>query len=160
MPDRNLCDNMKQKVTASWRSQWMEMKAGSTTNLKWRRQAKNGTIPAHWPKKILYRGICGKSDTVAILDHQDPLLELYRSKGITFTSALHRNLLRHLRPAIRSKHRGLLSTGVLLLHNAKPCTAHVTVETIKNINFECLPHPPYTPTSPLVTTSLNHSRRL
>jgi hypothetical protein len=44
-----------------------------------------------------------------------------------------------MRPAIRSKHHRLLSTGVLLLHDsARPHTAHVTAEMIRDIHFECL----------------------
>jgi len=29
--------------------------------------------------------------------------------------------------------------------NARPHTAHTTVATIKDLHFECLPHPPYSP---------------
>ena len=63
------------------------------------------------------------------------------------TSATYADLLKnHLRPAIKSKRRGLLSTGVLLQHdNAQPHTACSTVATIQNLSFECLPHPPYSP---------------
>jgi len=63
------------------------------------------------------------------------------------TSATYADLLKnHLRPAIKSKRRGLLSTGVLLQHdNARPHTALSTVATIQELSFECLPHPPYSP---------------
>jgi histone-lysine N-methyltransferase SETMAR len=55
-------------------------------------------------------------------------------------------LKNHLRLAIKSKRRGLLSTGVLLQHdNARPHTARSTVVTIQDLSFECLPHPPYSP---------------
>ena len=52
-----------------------------------------------------------------------------------------------LRPAIKSKRRGLLSSGVLLQHeNARPNhTARTTVATFTDLHFECLPHPPYSP---------------
>jgi len=51
-----------------------------------------------------------------------------------------------LRPAIKSKRRGLLSTGVLLQHdNPRPLTTRSTVATIQDLPFECLPHPPYSP---------------
>jgi len=61
------------------------------------------------------------------------------------TSATHAELLKnHLRPAVKSKRRGRLSTGVLLQHdNARPHTARPTVAAIQNLSFECLPHPPY-----------------
>jgi len=63
------------------------------------------------------------------------------------TSATYADLLKnHLRPAIKSKGRGLLSTGVLLQHdNARPHTARSTVATIQDLPLECLPHPPYSP---------------
>jgi len=67
--------------------------------------------------------------------------------GNTVTNATYADLFKnHLRPAIKSKRRGLLSTGVLLQHdNARPHTARLTVATIQNLSFECLPHPPYSP---------------
>ena len=60
-------------------------------------------------------------------------------------SATYAYLLKnHLHPAIKSKQRGLLSTGVLLQHdNARPHTARSTVATIQDLSFECLPHPQY-----------------
>ena len=66
-------------------------------------------------------------------------------RGNTVTSATYADLLKnHLRPAITSKRRGLLSTGVLLQHdNARPHTARSTVATIQDLSFECFPHPPY-----------------
>jgi len=55
-------------------------------------------------------------------------------------------LKNHLSPAVKSKRRGLLSTGVLLQHdNARPHTARSTVVTIQDLSFECLPPPPYSP---------------
>jgi histone-lysine N-methyltransferase SETMAR len=51
-----------------------------------------------------------------------------------------------LEPAIRSKRKGLLSKTVLLHHdNARPHAAAATIKTIKKLNFELLPHPPYSP---------------
>jgi len=65
----------------------------------------------------------------------------------TVTSGTYADLLKnHLRPAIKSERRRLLSTGVLLQHdNARPHTACSTVATIQDLSFECLPHPPYSP---------------
>jgi histone-lysine N-methyltransferase SETMAR len=51
-----------------------------------------------------------------------------------------------LRPAIKSKRRGLLIIGVLLQHdNPRLHNARSTVATIQDLSFECLPHPPYSP---------------
>jgi len=68
-------------------------------------------------------------------------------KGVTVTSVNYSNILRNeLRPAIRSKRRGRLTQGVLLLHdNARPYTAHLTINTIRQLNWEVLEHPAYIP---------------
>jgi len=51
-----------------------------------------------------------------------------------------------LRPAILSKRRGRLTQGVLLLHdNARPHTAHLTINTIRQLNWEVLEHTAYSP---------------
>ena len=83
-------------------------------------------------------------------------------RGNTVTSATYADLLKnHLRPAIKSKRRGLLSTGVLLQHdNARPHTARSTVATIQDLSFECLHIRRTRQTSPIVIfTSLDHSKR-
>jgi len=55
-------------------------------------------------------------------------------------------LRNELRPAIRSKRRGRLTQGVLLLHdNARRHTAHLTINTILPLNWEVLEHPAYSP---------------
>jgi hypothetical protein len=55
-------------------------------------------------------------------------------------------LVNELKPAIRSKRRGLLSKRVLLLHdNTRPHTAAHTVDTLRALKFEVLKHPPYSP---------------
>jgi hypothetical protein len=52
----------------------------------------------------------------------------------------------NLKPAIRQKWRGLLTTGVCLFHdNAKPYTATTTVAAIEELRFECIPHTLYSP---------------
>jgi histone-lysine N-methyltransferase SETMAR len=51
-----------------------------------------------------------------------------------------------LKPAIRSKRRGLLSSGVLLQHdNVRPHTACATAKKITDLHLECIPHPAYSP---------------
>jgi histone-lysine N-methyltransferase SETMAR len=74
------------------------------------------------------------------LEHDTP-------RGNTGHSATHADLLKnHLRPAIKSKQRGLLSTGILLQHdNPRPHTTCSAVATIQDLSFECLPHLPYSP---------------
>jgi len=69
------------------------------------------------------------------------------ARGNTVTSATYADLLKnHLHPAIKSKRRGRLTTGVLLqLDNARPHTACSTVAKIQDLSFECFLHPPYSP---------------
>jgi histone-lysine N-methyltransferase SETMAR len=66
-------------------------------------------------------------------------------RGNTVNSATYADLLKnHLRPAIKSKRRVLLSAVVLLQHdNAQPHTDRSTVATIQDLYFGCLPNPPY-----------------
>ena len=80
-------------------------------------------------------------------DSQGPSLEHYLEKCVTVTSVNYCNMLiNELRPAIRSKRRGKLKQGVLLLHdNARPDTAHLTINTIRQLNWEVLEHPAYSP---------------
>jgi len=80
-------------------------------------------------------------------DEQGVILEHYMPRGNTVTSAKYADLLKnHLRPVIKSKRRGLLSTGILLQHdNARPHTVRSTVATIQDLPYECLSHPPYSP---------------
>jgi histone-lysine N-methyltransferase SETMAR len=64
-------------------------------------------------------------------------------RGNAVNSAIYADLLKnHLCPAIKSKRRRLLSTGVLLQHdNARPHTACSTVAAIQDLSFGCLPQP-------------------
>ena len=82
-------------------------------------------------------------------DERGVILEHYIPRGNTVTRAMYEYaylLKNHLRPAIRSKRCGLLSTGILLQHdNARPQTARSTVETIQDLSFKCLPNLPYLP---------------
>jgi histone-lysine N-methyltransferase SETMAR len=80
-------------------------------------------------------------------DSKGQILEHYMRKRNTINSLSYYGLLvNHLKPAFRSKRRGLLSTGVLLLpENARPHTAHAKGAKIKDFHFQCLPHPPYSP---------------
>jgi len=72
-------------------------------------------------------------------DTRGVILEHYMPRGNTVTSKTYSDLLQnHLPPAIKSKRRGRLSTGVLLQHdNARPHTARSTVATIQDLSFEC-----------------------
>lgn len=98
-------------------------------------------------KKFKSQPSAGKLLLTVFWDSQGPILEHYMEKGVTVTSVNYSNMLRNeLRPAIRSKRRGRLTQGVLLLHdNARPHTAHLTINTIRQLNWEVLEHPAYSP---------------
>ena len=98
-------------------------------------------------KKVRVQRSAGKVMLTFFWDYNELILEHYMPRGSTVTSATYSNLLReNLKPAICQKQHGLLTTGVCLLHdNTKPHTATATVSTIEELQFECIPHPPYSP---------------
>jgi len=61
-------------------------------------------------------------------------------------SEVYCETLHKLRRSIQNKQRGLLSKGVILLHdNARPHTTARTNALIKLFNWEVFDHPPYIP---------------
>jgi hypothetical protein len=77
----------------------------------------------------------GKLMLTLFWDYKGPILQHYIPRGLTINSESYCDLLQnHLKPAIRSKRRGLLSSGVFLQHdNACPHTARATAKKIKKI---------------------------
>ena len=77
-------------------------------------------------------------------DSQGVLLEHYLERGTTVNSVGYSEMLSTgLKPAIRIKRQGLLSSGVLLLHdNARP---HTALQTLVKLDFTVLEHPAYSP---------------
>jgi hypothetical protein len=77
------------------------------------------------------------------------ILVHFQEKGQAVTSARYSDMLvNEMKPAMRSKRRGLLSKRVLLLHdNARPHTAALTrtVDTLCALKFEVLKLPSYSP---------------
>jgi len=98
-------------------------------------------------KKFKTQPSAGNVMLTLFWDSEGPILEDYLEKGCTINSAKYSDMLaNNLKPAVRTKRRGLLSKKVLLLHdNARPHTASHTVETINHFSFEVLKHPPYIP---------------
>jgi histone-lysine N-methyltransferase SETMAR len=80
-------------------------------------------------------------------DSQGPIPETYLEHGTPVKSATYCDMLQGgLKPAIRSKGRGRLSEGVLLLHdNARPHTATCTLETLRKLKWEVMEHPAHSP---------------
>ena len=98
-------------------------------------------------EKVQKSTISRKIDPYSFWDSQDPVLEHYQESASTIKSALYsERLIDRLKPEIRSKGRGHLSKGIVLLHdNARQHTAAHTVETLQKLKFEVFAHPPYSP---------------
>jgi len=97
-------------------------------------------------KKFKTQASAGKVMLTIFWDVNGPILVHFQEKGQTVTSARYSDMLvNELKPAIRSKRRGLLSKRVLLLHNAHPHMAAYTVDALCDLKFEVLKHPPYSP---------------
>ncbi|KAJ4426673.1 hypothetical protein ANN_26471 [Periplaneta americana] len=79
-------------------------------------------------------------------DRKGVLLLDFMPKGTTINANRYCETLRKLRRAIQNKRRGMLSRGVVLLHdNARPHTAASTRELLDQFGWEIFDHPPYSP---------------
>ncbi|KAI6653980.1 Histone-lysine N-methyltransferase SETMAR [Oopsacas minuta] len=64
----------------------------------------------------------------------------------TINSDYYVDELKELRQASKRERRGKLTRSVLLQHdNARPHVSSKTMAAIDDLEFECLPHPPYSP---------------
>ena len=87
-----------------------------------------------------------KTDAYRVLHSQVPVPEYYQERSTTINSVLYSEMLsERLKPAIRSKRRGLLPKDVFLHENAWPHTVAHTAETVQKLKFEIITHPPYSP---------------
>jgi len=98
-----------------------------------RKRARKGVIPPHQkPKKFRTQPSAGKAMLILCWDTRGVILEHHMPRGNTVSSTTYADLKNYLRPAIKSKRRGPLSTGVLLQRdNARSHTARSTVATIQ-----------------------------
>lgn len=79
-------------------------------------------------------------------DRHGVLLVEFMERGTTINAAAYCDTLTKLRRAIQNKRRGLLTSGVLLLHdNARPHSAIQTQNLIRSFGWEQIDHPPYSP---------------
>ena len=70
----------------------------------------------------------------------------YLLKGQTVNAEYYSNLLCRLKEALKEKRRARLRKGVLFLQdNAPPHKAGKTMDVLKNLGFQCIDHPPYSP---------------
>jgi len=89
----------------------------------------------------------GKVLLLLFWDCNGLILEHYHEQDTIVTAALYTEILKsNLKPALRNKHSGLLSRGVLLLHdNTLPHFMAATIEAIRQLKFELPPHPTHSP---------------
>ena len=85
----------------------------------------------------------GKVIFTVFWDSQGVIVEHYLERGATVNSVRYSEMLStELKTAIRTKRRGLLSSGVLLLHdNARPHTAIHNRQTPVKLGFTVFEHP-------------------
>ena len=89
----------------------------------------------------------GKVILLLFWDFSGSIPECYHEQGTTVTAALYTEILKSkLKPALCTKHRGLLFRGVLLLlDNSFPHFMAATIEAITQLKCELLPQPPHSP---------------
>lgn len=100
------------------------------------------------PVKVKAKQTISKRKVMATVfwDRHGVLLVDFMERGTTINAAAYCATLTKLRRAIQNKRRGLLSSGVLLLHdNARPHTANDTQTLMKKFGWEQMDHPPYSP---------------
>ncbi|KAJ4435424.1 hypothetical protein ANN_18039 [Periplaneta americana] len=79
-------------------------------------------------------------------DRKGILLIDFLPRGETVNADRYCETLRKLRRAIRNKRRGMLTAGVVLLHdNARPHTARRTAAVLTEFGWELFDHAPYSP---------------
>jgi histone-lysine N-methyltransferase SETMAR len=79
-------------------------------------------------------------------DMHEVLLVDFIPCGLTINASCYQGTLTRLKEAVCHKRPGLLSQGVLLLHNnAQPHIARTTVNLLNTWHWKILPQPPYSP---------------
>jgi histone-lysine N-methyltransferase SETMAR len=75
---------------------------------------------------------------------QGVLLTKFQQRDHAVLSALYCTILMKLHAAIHWKRPGLLTKGILLLHdNTRPHSANQTTATLRSFKWEVFQHPPY-----------------
>jgi len=95
-------------------------------------------------RKFKSKTFAGKVILLLFWDMNGSMLEHYHEHGTAVTAALYTEMLKsRLKQPLRDKDGGLLSIGVLLLHdNTLPHFMAATIEAIRQLKFELLLRPP------------------
>ena len=95
-------------------------------------------------KKFKTQPSAGKVMATVFWDAKGVIMLDFLPKRSTITGVYYANLLDQLRTAIREKHRGKLSKGVLLQQdNTRVHTYKVTMDAVERNGYELIPHPAY-----------------
>lgn len=104
------------------------------------------TASPNKPKKARQTFSARKVMATVFWDAQGILLVEFMERGTTITSAVYCETMKKLRRAIQNKRRGLLTSGVVLLHdNARPHSARRTQDLLSQFKWDVFIHPPYSP---------------
>ncbi|GBL84136.1 Histone-lysine N-methyltransferase SETMAR [Araneus ventricosus] len=102
----------------------------------------------HFPVRVKAKQTLSQSKIIASVfwDRHSVLMVDFMQRGTTINAVAYGQTLRKLRTAIQNKRRGMLTDGILLLHdNARPCTAAQTRDLLDSFGWEILDHPMYIP---------------
>uniref|UniRef100_H2ZVK2 Mos1 transposase HTH domain-containing protein n=1 Tax=Latimeria chalumnae TaxID=7897 RepID=H2ZVK2_LATCH len=109
-------------------------------SMQWKHQA---SPP---PKKLCSQPSAGKVMASILWDAKGVLLTDYMPHKTRMTGEYYASLMQKLRQAIKEKRQGMLTKGVLLLHDNAPVhKARVAQAASHECGFEQLNHPPYSP---------------
>jgi histone-lysine N-methyltransferase SETMAR len=108
------------------------------------RQWKHSGSPC--PKKAKVVLLAGKFMPSFFWDSKGLLLIDYLPKGQTINGQYYVDLLEKLNIAIREKRPHLAKKKIIFHHdNARPHKCALTTAELAELNYEILPHPPYSP---------------
>lgn len=98
------------------------------------------------PKKFKRTFSNRKCMATVFWDRKGVLLVEFMERGSTITAASYCATIQRLRRAIQNKRRGMLSSGIVLLHdNARPHTAAATTNLLQRLQWDVFDHPAYSP---------------
>ena len=98
------------------------------------------------PKKAMVVKSAGKVMASVFWDAKGILLIDYLSKGKTINGEYYANILDQLHQNIQQKRPGLAHKKIIFHQdNARPHTCNIAMSKISELNFDLLPHPPYSP---------------
>ncbi|GBM62059.1 Mariner Mos1 transposase [Araneus ventricosus] len=97
-----------------------------------------------WLRKARQTLSARKLMVTVFWDAQGILLIEFMTRGTTINSQVYCRTLKKLKRAIPNKRRGLLSSGVVLLHdNVRPHTAVGAGAVLRKLKWDVFQHPPY-----------------